>query len=259
MENKPIIDLEHVYVVYENFIALEDVNLQISQCDYLGIIGPNGGGKTTLLKTLVGLLKPNKGKVLINGLPPVKARSIIGYIPQVLVFDNQYPIDIWDVVMMGRLSKSGMLRRYNKTDKEKAAYSLNLVGMYDHRHQQIGRLSAGQIQRALIARALASEPMILLLDEPTASVDTEAEENLYELLHDFNKKLTIILVSHDIGAISRHVKTIACLNRKLYHHGSPELTPEIIESTYGCPVDLIAHGTPHRVFKKHNNHGDSGD
>ncbi len=156
--------------------------------------------------------------------------------------------------MMGRLSKTGLFSRYNDADRETAANALEHVGMYAHRHRQIGKLSGGQIQRVLIARALTSEPKVLLLDEPTSSVDTEAEKDLYELLDELNKTLTIILVSHDIGVISSHVKTIACLNRKLYHHGSKELTPDVIESVYGCPVDLIAHGIPHRVLKKHNNH-----
>ena len=258
MEKTPAISLEHVYVIYENHIALEDINLQVEHCDFMGIIGPNGGGKTTFLKTLVGYIKPDKGKVLIEGKPPSKARSLLGYVPQISTFDKQYPIDVWDVVMMGRLNKTGIFKKYTKADREKAADSLDQVNMYDNRHRQIGSLSSGQIQRVLIARALTSTPKILLMDEPTSSIDTETEKGLYELLNELNEELTIILVSHDIGVISSHVKSIACLNRKLFYHGSKELTPEIVESLYGCPVDLIAHGTPHRVLKKHN-HGKASD
>jgi zinc transport system ATP-binding protein len=254
MEKTPDISLEHVYVAYDGYIALENITLQVNHLDYLGIIGPNGGGKTTLLKTLVGILKPEKGRVLIQGKPPAKARSLIGYVPQVSTFDHQYPINVQDVVLMGRLNKTGLLRYYGSDDRESAVESLKLVGMYDKRYDQVGRLSVGQIQRVLVARALASTPEILLLDEPTASIDTELEKGLYELLNELNKKLTIVLVSHDIGAISTHVKSIACLNRKLYHHGSKDLTPEVFESLYGCPVDVIAHGTPHRVLRKHNHH-----
>jgi zinc transport system ATP-binding protein len=253
--SEPAISLEHIYVAYDGYTALEDINLKINQLDYLGIIGPNGGGKTTLLKAIVGHIRPKKGRILINGRPPSKARSLLGYVPQVSTFDNQYPISVWDVVLMGRLSKSGFFSRYDDNDKEHTSKALQLVDMFDRRFRQVGDLSGGQIQRVLIARALASSPQILLLDEPTASIDSEIEKGLYDLLNELNKDLTIILVSHDIGAISSHVKSIACLNRKLYHHGSKDLTPEVIEAVYGCPVDLIAHGAPHRVLKKHHHSG----
>ena len=259
MENTPAIEFQHLYASYDNNVVLEDINFQIEKLDFLGIIGPNGGGKTTLLKVIVGLIKPQKGKVLVDGKPPSKTRSAFGYVPQFASFDRDYPIDVWDVVLMGRLNKSGIFKRYNKIDKEKTADALKQVGMYEYRHRQINKLSGGQIQRILIARALAAQPIILLLDEPTASIDIETADKFYELLYNLNEKLTIILVSHDIGAVSSHVKSIACLNRKLYHHGSKELSPEAIEATYGCPVDLIAHGTPHRVLKKHNHHHGAAD
>lgn len=253
MNDTPDISLENVFVQYDHFVVLENINLTVNKGDFLGIMGPNGGGKTTLLKTMLGLIQPRAGKVLIMGKPPLRNRSVIGYVQQVMSFDRTYPTDIWNVVMMGRLSKTRLFRRYNKTDKEKVADALNVVDMYQHRQRQIGKLSSGQMQRVLIARALASEPQILLLDEPTASIDIQTEQGLYDLFHDLNQKLTIIMVSHDIGAISSHVKTIACLNRKLHYHGSRELSAEVIESVYGCPIELIAHGIPHRVLKKHNN------
>jgi len=256
MNESPAISIKHIYVKYDNDIALEDINLEIIANDFLGIIGPNGGGKTTLLKTLLGLIKPDKGEIRIFGKSPSRAKSLIGYVTQVSTFDNQYPINVRDVVLMGRLNKTRLLTGYNTRDREMTDQAIRQVGMDKYTDRQIGRLSGGQIQRVLIARALISQPKILLLDEPTASIDPEFETGLYELLHELNSELTIILVSHDIGAISQHVTSIACLNRKLFHHGGKDLTPEVMESTYGCPIDLIAHGTPHRVLKKHDEEGD---
>jgi zinc transport system ATP-binding protein len=260
MDTISAISIHHLYVEYERNLALEDINLEVKPKDYLGIIGPNGGGKSTLLKSLLGLVKPSKGKVLIFGKTPAQAHSHIGYVPQYTNFDRDFPIDVWNVVLMGRLGKPGLFRRCGSKDRKFAEAALAQVAMTPFRQRQIGRLSGGQLQRVLIARALASQPDILLLDEPTSSIDAESETGLYELLHKLNETMTIILVSHDIGAISRHVNSIACLNRKLYHHGSKDLTPEVIESVYGCPVDLIAHGTPHRVLDKHDHGlGDSHD
>jgi zinc transport system ATP-binding protein len=257
MENIPAVSLQNLYVEYDRQPALEDINLEVKQKDYLGIIGPNGGGKTTLLKTLLGLVKPVKGKALIFGKSPAQAHSHIGYVPQYTNFDREFPIDVWNVVLMGRLGKARLLKRFSDTDREIAEAVLAQMGILEFKNRQIGRLSGGQLQRVLIARALASKPDILLLDEPTASIDAESETGLYEILRQLNQSMTIILVSHDIGAISRHVNSIACLNRTLYHHGSKDLTPEVIESVYGCPVDLIAHGTPHRVLEKHDHHGEN--
>jgi zinc transport system ATP-binding protein len=256
MDNTSVIRLDHVTVSFDNDIALEDISFEVMSNDFLGIIGPNGGGKTTLLKTLLGVIKPDEGKVYIYGKPPIKARAVMGYVPQISTFDNQYPINVHDVVLMGRINKTSLLARYNDRDKDMAVKAMEQVGMEKYANRQIGKLSGGQVQRVLIARALASAPKILLLDEPTASIDPEFETDLYELLHELNNDLTIILVSHDIGAISRHVSSVACLNRKLYHHGHKDLTPEVIESLYGCPIDLIAHGTPHRVLHRHSPEGD---
>lgn len=254
ISNLPAIKIADVWVNYDGEPALEAVDFEIPQLDFLGIIGPNGGGKTTLLKTLIGLVRPARGFISIFGNPPARAYSLMGYVPQAGTFDRQYPINVQDAVMMGRLSSSRMFRPYGKSDREQAIKALEQVGMYELKSRQIGKLSGGQVQRVLIARALAGNPKILLLDEPTSSVDSEAEKGLYELLHELNAERTIVIVSHDIGVISSHVKSIACLNRKLYHHGSKDLTPEVIEAVYGCPVDLIAHGTPHRVLKKHGYH-----
>jgi zinc transport system ATP-binding protein len=250
---KPIaVSFDHVSVKYDGVIALEDINFDIEEGDYVGIIGPNGGGKTTILKAILDLVQPFAGTVAVFGQPPQKMRQAIGYVPQVAQFERYFPIDVMDVVLMGRLNKSGLFKRYSKLDREKAIESLGYVGLADQRRRQLGKLSGGQIQRVMVARALASDPQILLLDEPTASVDYQAEQNLYELLGKLNEEMTIILVSHDIGVVSSHVKSLACLNRRLFHHGSKEILPEVIEKVYGCPVDIIAHSaTPHRVLPSH--------
>jgi zinc transport system ATP-binding protein len=259
MDNSPAVSLKNVYVNYEGISVLEDINLEVAPKEYLGIIGPNGGGKTTLLKTLLGLIRPAKGRVQIFGKPPWQAHSYIGYVPQYTAFDREFPINVWDVVLMGRLGKTSLIKSYNSRDNEMAEQALKRVGMESFRNRQIGRLSGGQLQKVLIARALTSQPQILLLDEPTSSIDAESETGLYGLLGELNESMTIIMVSHDIGAISQRVNSIACLNRKLFYHGSKDLTPEVIEAVYGCPVDLIAHGTPHRVLDKRLHNGEHHD
>lgn len=251
MTDTKAIVFDNVTVKYDSFIVLENINFTVEQGDYVGIIGPNGGGKTTILKTMLGLIQPASGTVSIYGNPPHKASHLIGYVPQIAQFERFYPIDVMDVVLMGRLSKKAIFKRYSKEDKTSALESLGFVGLADLRDRQLGKLSGGQIQRVMVARALAGQPKILLLDEPTASIDIQAEQNFYELLANLSKSMTIILVSHDIGVVSRQVKSLACLNRKLFHHGSKEILPSVMESVYGCPVDLIAHGTPHRVLPDH--------
>jgi zinc transport system ATP-binding protein len=173
----------------------------------------------------------------------------MGYVPQYARFDSSFPIDVLDTVRMGRL---GVRRRERAQESREAALvALERVDLSDAAAEQIGRLSGGQLQRVLIARALASEPRILLLDEPTASVDTRMGRSVYELLERLSEQITIVLVSHDIGVISRYVKTIACLNVRLHYHHSREMTPQMVEAAYGCPVDLVAHGHPHRVLPSH--------
>jgi len=252
MNDIEIVKLKNICVNYGEVIALDNVNLSIFQHDFLGIIGPNGGGKSTLLKVLLRLVQPDSGSVSIFGKPPEQARSRIGYVSQRLAFDRDFPASVWDIVMMGRYVRAGLFRRYSNDDEKAAERALTKVGMRDYRNKQIGKLSGGQQQRVFIARALVSEPELLLLDEPTASIDSTMQTELYELLQELKVSLTIVMVSHDIGAVSVYVDKIACLNRQLYYHGSKEITAEILEATYKCPVQLIAHGTvPHRVLKEH--------
>ncbi len=252
MVSGDVVRLENVWVSYNGTPALEDINLRVGEHDFLGIIGPNGGGKSTLLKVILGLIKPQRGIVTVLGSPPGRSHSRIGYVPQHSDYDRDFPVSVMEVAMMGRYGKRGMLRPYDRSDRDAAEKALARVGMLSHARTQIGQLSGGQQQRTFIARALVSDPALLLLDEPTASVDTAMQTDFYELLEELKKEMAIIMVSHDIGAVSVFVDKIACLNVQLYYHGSREITPEILEATYKCPVQLIAHGEiPHRVLKEH--------
>lgn len=247
-----VVKLKDVWVYYDQVPALEGVSLSIEQNDFLGIIGPNGGGKTTLLKAILGLIMPSRGKVSVLGKPPQRSRNNIGYVPQHNLFDRDFPISVWDVVLMGRYGKAGLARRYSEEDRRTALEVLRTVGMLDYKNRQIGKLSGGEQQRVFIARALVSEPRLLLLDEPTASVDPAMQTEFYKLLEKLKQRMAIVLVSHDISAVSIYVDKIACLNRQLFYHGSKEIGAEVLEATYKCPVQLIAHGAvPHRVLKEH--------
>ncbi|NYT02282.1 MAG: ABC transporter ATP-binding protein, partial [Methanosarcinales archaeon] len=228
------------------------VNLELEDRDFLGLIGPNGGGKSTLIKVIMGLIVPQKGSVRIFGQDPASARSLVGYLPQKSLFDHQFPITAFDVVLMGRYGRVGLLKRYSRADREAALRALEAVDMQDLADREIGSLSGGEQQRVFVARALVSEPRLLLLDEPTSGVDSSQQTEFYDMLCRLNQQMTIIMVSHDLTAVSRYVKKIACLNRKLYYHGSKELPTDDLEAAYGCPVDMIAHGMPHRVLKEHD-------
>jgi len=250
--NEEVLRLEDIWVHYNGAPVLEGVSLSVEMGDFLGVIGPNGGGKTTLLKVVLGLIAPTRGKVSILGKPPEQSRNIIGYVPQHNLFDRDFPIDVWNVVLMGRYGKTGILRHYNREDKSTVQKALQTVGMLEYRSRQVGKLSGGEQQRVFIARALVSEPKLLLLDEPTASVDSTMQTEFYELLESLKQQMAIVLVSHDISAVSIYVDKIACLNRQLFYHGPKEISAEVLEATYKCPVQMIAHGTvPHRVLKEH--------
>jgi zinc transport system ATP-binding protein len=225
--NKNIIELRGVSFAYGEELALENINLAIHQGDYLGVVGPNGGGKTTMLKIMLGLLKPQSGEVLLFGQPIGKFKEWwrIGYVPQKAVnFDIKFPATVEEIVLMGRFGKRGLLRRMTKEDKEKALWALEQVGMREYKDHLIGNLSAGQQQRVFIARAIAGEPEVIFLDEPTAGVDTESQEKFYALLRKLNKDLdlTLVLISHDIGIIASEATEMAHVNRKLTYHGSSE-------------------------------------
>jgi zinc transport system ATP-binding protein len=248
---REVISVQHIWATYDGEPVLEDINLSVGEFDFIGLIGPNGGGKTTLLKVLLGLLPPTRGQVCVMGKPVKEARRYIGYVPQSVQFDRDFPISVWDVVRMGRLGRRRLLQRYTGEDDQVVAEALRSANMLDLRDRPIGALSGGQRQRVYIARALATEPKILLLDEPMAGVDPQVSASIYELLRQLNEHITILLVSHDMTAISSHVKTVGCLNRRLFYHGGKQITPDMLEAAYRCPIDLIAHGVPHRVFSEH--------
>ncbi|MGV8074106.1 MAG: metal ABC transporter ATP-binding protein [Syntrophobacteraceae bacterium] len=252
MEEQYAVEVKGVSFSYSGYQVLRDVDLNIKRGEFLAILGPNGSGKTTLLKLLVSILKPERGIIRIFGQEPSKAVDRIGYVPQDTTSNKEFPISVMDVTLMGRLGYAGRARRYSEEDRTMARQALERVKMWDYRSRQIGKLSGGQRQRIYIARALASNPEILFMDEPTSSVDKEFQTDLYEFLKELNKSLTIVVVSHDMSVLSSYIKSVACLNQTLYFHDSGEITPEMLNMAYHCPVDLIAHGgMPHRVFKEH--------
>ena len=249
-----IVSIKDLWIFRGGHVVLESISLELFAGDFLGIIGPNGGGKSTLLKVMLGLIKPDRGEIRLFGIHPAAARNRVGYMPQKNIFDPSFPIKVLDVVLMGRYSKKGLMRRYDSEDKAAALMALQSVGMQDRAHREIGALSGGEQQRVFVARSLVSDPRLLLLDEPTAGVDSAQQTDFYDLLCHLNRDLgiAIVLVSHDVTAISTYVSKIACLNQRLYYHGSMELSGEDIEKAYGCPVEMIAHGTPHRVLREHD-------
>jgi zinc transport system ATP-binding protein len=236
-----IIDMQHVSFSYDGTIVLEDINLTVYERDFLTIIGPNGGGKTTVLKLILGLLKPTKGAITVFGGQPQHARSHMGYLPQLLVSEFNFPISVLEVVLMGRLGRTGPGHRYSREDMRIALDALDRIGMREFRETPIGNLSGGQRQRVFIARALATEPQLLLLDEPVSSIDTKWQQLFYDLLVELNKRIAIVLVTHDIGVVSTYIDKIACLNVKLFYHGSKKEGMHKIAELYECPVQLISH------------------
>lgn len=246
------VELKDVSVKYGELNALKDINLEVEKGAFLGIIGPNGGGKTTLLKVILGLIEPLKGTVKIFGAPLRKAADKIAYVPQISNFDRNFPINVLDVVLMARLGgKFSLFHQYKKEDINKAEAVLEQLNLLHLKKRQVGKLSGGQLQRVLIARGLAVEPDILLLDEPTANVDASSTSQIYQLLKELNEKKTIIVVTHDLAAVSSYFDSLACLNKKLHHHGATHLDKDTTKQVFGCPIDLIAHGHPHHVFEPH--------
>lgn len=245
------VELDQVWFSYGEKVILKDINLHIKQGEFTAIIGPNGGGKTTLLNIMLGILKPDRGTVKILGSPPHEANHRIGYVPQGIDIKRRFPISVMDVALMGRLSRSKPGRGYKMQDREKAEDVLKMVGLWNYRYEPIYTLSGGQLQRLFIARALATDPEILFLDEPTSHVDPEFQIDLYDFLKELNKRVTIIVITHDIGVVSRYIKSIACVNRHLIFHEEGKITREMIDMAYRCPVDLVAHGLPHRVLPEH--------
>ena len=251
----PILILEHITAGYEQKTVLRDVNLTVYDHDFLGIIGPNGGGKTTLVKVILGLLRPLAGKrsFFRNGQPTDNLK--MGYLPQYNLIDKKFPISVEEVILSGLSGEKGLLRRYTAGHHARVKEVVARMGLEGLEHRAIGQLSGGQMQRALLGRAVISEPDIVILDEPNTYIDKRFEAKLYELLEEINRHCAIILVSHDIGTILQTVKSIACVNGTLDYHPDTEVPVEWIDRHFGCPIDLLGHGDlPHRVLKCHHHH-----
>jgi len=242
------IHIENLSFSYGGPLVLEKVNLRVPEGEFLGIVGPNGSGKSTLLKLILGMLSPDEGRVTLFGRPPVEGRRLVGYMPQITHFPRDFPINVEETVLLGRLGKAPAVGFYRKRDREVAEQVMRDVEIWDLRKRPIGTLSGGQFQRVLIARALAGEPQILILDEPTANIDMRSEMDIFDLLRQLNERVTIIVVSHDIGFISRYIHRVACLNRTLVVHKTTEITNEILQSLYERPVHLVAHR--HEPFER---------
>ena len=245
-----LIKIENLSAGYEKVPAIKNVNLEIFENDFLGVIGPNGGGKTTLLKVILGLLPPMSGKVIFR--PDIgRRKKPIAYLPQVKHIDRNFPITAFEVVRSGMLM-SGRQKAKGPQITKRIGSLLEEMGIADISNQAIGELSGGQMQRVFLCRALISEPRILLLDEPDTFVDNRFEGELYEKLRFLNRQMAIILVSHDVGTISSYVKTIACVNRHLHYHPDNIITQEQLNG-YNCPIKLISHGEiPHTILKRHD-------
>jgi len=252
-----ILEIKNLDFSYDGEAVLEDVNLTVRQKDFIAIIGPNGGGKTTLLKLMLGLLAPVKGTVYVDGKPPQEASRCIGYVPQNVHSNHSFPITAMDVVLMGKLDPQKRSSRHSAANRRDALAALERMEMAAFADKKIGALSGGQRQRVFIARALVARPKLLLLDEPTASIDTKGQADFYRFLKELNKDITVLVVSHDLLVVSRYVKSVACVNKRLHYHDHAEITGEMLETMYACtveevcPVELVAHGLPHRVLVDH--------
>jgi len=237
----PVIELENVSFSYDGQPVLQSVDLAVSRNDFLCIVGPNGGGKTTLLKLVLGLVRPASGTVRVFGEPPEKARPRIGYMPQHTSLDPLFPVSVRDIVLMGRLGTGGGFGFYGRKDARAAEEVLRMMKLTGLEGRPFSSLSGGQRQRVLIARALVSRPEILLLDEPTASIDAVIETELFEILNRLNREMTIALVTHDLGFVSRYVKSVVCVNRRVVVHPTSEISGEMINEIYGGDMQMVRH------------------
>lgn len=245
-----IIRLKNIDFSYDSKTVLKNVNLEIERGAFMGLVGPNGGGKTTIIKILLGLLKPDSGKVFINNQPIDKFKNWnkIGFVSQKAnTFNKGFPATVFEVVSMGLTAKLGYLKFLNKQSKKQVSHAIDQVGMSEYTFRNIGDLSGGQQQRVFIARALVSEPDLLILDELTVGIDFKNVERFYELLHKLNaeQNITLLLVTHDTGAMTDYATNIVCLNQTMHFHGRSEeysaLSTEDLSRIYGHPVQVIVH------------------
>jgi len=251
-----VLQLHGITVGYENNPPiLENINLDVFQNDFLGIIGPNGGGKTTLLKTILGLIKAETGKIEFfkNDKPVDKIN--IGYLPQINNIDRKFPISVYDVIFSGLTATKSLFPLFNRKQQREVVEVAERMGVKEYLYRPIGELSGGQLQRVLLGRAIVDNPDLLILDEPSSYVDKRFETNFYNILGELNNDTAIILVSHDIGTVISLVKNIACVNRGLHYHSGSDITTDWLEKYYvSCPIEIIGHGNfPHRILDKHDN------
>ena len=238
----PVITLEKVSFAYYGMLpVLQNICLTVQAGEFLGLVGPNGGGKSTLLKLILGLLQPIHGKISVLGRSPRWGRAALGYVPQHVSFPRDFPISVLETVLLGRIGKTRFWGGYCSEDRQRAEQAMAESGIVDLKQRQIGQLSGGQLQRVLIARALVSQPEILILDEPTSNIDLRTEEEIFDLLKQLNARMTIIVVSHDIAFITRYVTRVACLNGTLVCHQTAPLSAEVIQQLYGMPIKAIRH------------------
>jgi zinc transport system ATP-binding protein len=244
--DRTVIDIQGLRFAYGAIPVLEDVDLTVGQGEFLGLVGPNAGGKSTLLKLILGLLEPQAGRIRVLGRPPRQARRRVGYVPQYPVFPRDFPISVEEVVLMGRFGLGWRLGGWRAADRAATARVLQEVDAADLRMRRIGTLSGGQLQRVLLARALVGAPELLILDEPTANIDQRMEGEIFDLLAELNRRLTIVVVSHDIAFISGYVSRVACLNRTLVCHATENIDGQTISDLYGEDVRQISHAHAHR-------------
>lgn len=244
-----IFEMRSLSASYGTDIVLQDVDFRVYENDFIGVIGPNGGGKTTLLKVILGLLKPVRGTLTFN--QEILTSNKIGYLPQISTGDINYPVTVKDVVLSGLMIRKGLISMMSQSDRKKADQVIEELGLPELAHSPLSRLSGGQLQRVFLGRAIIGDPKLLLLDEPGNFVDANFEIDFYDKLRILNRRMAILMVSHDVGTISAHIKTFACVNRHLHYHPSAEITNEQLIA-YNCPIQLITHGeVPHTVLKKH--------
>lgn len=255
MQMNKLIDINNLTVGYENKPnVLKDVSLTICDDDFLGIIGPNGGGKTTLLKSILGLIKPQSGSITFYDHGQKTASLNIGYLPQINQIDKNFPISVSEVILSGLTPSGHLFRKYNAKDKQKVCGVAERLGVEQLLTRSIGELSGGQLQRVLLGRAIIDSPKLIILDEPSTYVDKLFETNFYKLLGDINKDIAILLVSHDVGTIISQVKNIACVNQCLHYHSGSNISQEWLTNAYeSCPIEILGHGAlPHRVLLQHD-------
>ena len=249
--SQPVIEIRDLWYTFNGHPILKEVTFEVSPGEFLALIGPNGGGKTTLLRLMLGLLEPNRGHIRVLGMTPKSASRRIGYVPQDVHINKSFPVTVKDVALMGCLDiKKKRWPRCSKADEQIVQKALEDMDIWPLRNNRIGELSGGQRQRVFIARALATQPEMLFLDEPTAGIDTNGQKRFYELMNHLNEAVTIVLASHDMMVISSYVKSVACVNQAVHYHEGCEITDEMLDM-YACPVEMIAHGLPHRVLKTH--------